>query len=350
MKYSQAALAACIATGTLTLGVSARPHFHSHFSAPSERDGEISVAPPMARTLTPHHIYLVREYLDEVDARGFRDMVRGARQNHKEKKAQKLQAKADKAAAKAGGGAGGDVSERDLLFADDELEARLFDKFRQNYRQAKADRLQRKADKAAAKAGGGASAGGDVSARALDDFEDDVLARELEDELEARLFDKFRQNYRQAKADRLQRKADKAAAKAGGGASAGGDTAARSIDDLEDDLLARDLDNELEARLFDKFRQNYRQAKADRLQRKADKAAAKAGGGAGGEAAARDLSFDDATVEARSFMDMVRGARNQRKAGKAERLQVQADLAAGKAAAAATRRSLWDFGSMEDLD
>jgi len=165
-----------------------------------------------------------------------------------------------------------------------------------------------------------------------DDY--DIFTRDFDDDdLSARMFEEFRQKYRQAKASRLQQKYAKAAAKAGGG-----DVSER---DLEEELEMRDLNDDLSARMFERFRQKYREAKATRLQKEFAKANAKAGGGGGPtEVATGDITYRDVDdgLDARSFGDMWRAVRAESPEKKALRLQRQAELARGKAAAAAVSR------------
>jgi len=281
----------------------------------------------------------------DLDARSLRDAFHAIKAVRKDNKIKKFQLKSTEAAGKAAAEQASqqqqerDFDEDDLLTRDfdEDLSARMFEQYRQNYREAKAARLQNKAAKATAKAGGGAgdtevSSGAtqtlgqrsqDLDARSLRDMfraekavhkdnkikkwqmksteaagkaaaeqtsqqqqerdlvgdEDDLLARDFDEDLSARMFEQFRQKYREAKAARLQNKAAKATAKAGGGGA--GDTEVGSRD-LEEELEMRELNDELSARAFEQFRQKYREAKAIRLQKEAAKATAKAVGGAEG--------------------------------------------------------------------
>jgi len=190
--------------------------------------------------------------------------------------------------------------------------------------------------------------------RDLDEM-DDLSSRDydLEADLVARWFNNFRQNYREAKSQRLQRQSAKATAKAaggsgsGGGDPSGGDASGPSRRDLlaEDDFFeARDLmdeDDIFEAR--DLSEDEFFEAR-DLMDEDAIFEARDLSEDEFFEARdlmaeddifeARDLVAEDEMLEARNLKDMWNGMRSQRKKNKTQRLQEQSNLAAGKAAAA----------------
>ena len=307
---------------------------------------------------------------EDLDARSLRDAFRAVKAVRKENKARKWGLKATEAAGKAAAEqVQSQPQERDFvaddddLFTrdfDDELSARMFEQFRQKYREAKVSRLQHKLAKATAKAGGGDTGNSDVSARDLADelqelserdLEEELEMRDVDDDLSARMFEQFRQKYREAKVSRLQNKLAKATAKAGGGDTGNSDMSSRDLvdelqelseRDLEEELEMRDANDDLYARMFEAFRQKYRDAKAARLQKDLAKATAKAGGSlpiqdAPGDVTSRDV---DDGLDARSLGDMWRAWRAESPEKKALRLQRQAALAQGNAAAATVSQSL----------
>lgn len=211
-----------------------------------------------------------------------------------------------------------DAQPRSVSESDEALYARG-----KKSKKAKKARKARKAAKklAAQQASGSGSEGGETQAT---ESSEGTTRRELEEVLEARLFDNLKQKIREAKAKRLQKAAAKAQANADAAAIKAGiapptpaEPVAREIyeGDLdmrdlleEEDLAAREFfDDDLEARSFGDFwhaltHKETPKEKAERLQHAAD-LAAKNAAAAAAQAGITTRDYLDDALEMREFYD-----------------------------------------------
>jgi len=346
MKYSQAILVTCVAGAAL---VSAVPHAQGLDNTPSTASAETGTTHHSGSHLSRSR---ARGSTHDLPAQTLPDTGRAGRASLRESRFRKTQLKA-------AADDTGDAPAQTLQQRSQDLDARTFRDIvhgvKAVYRENKIKKWQMKSTEAAGKA-----AAEQVSQqqqqqqrRDLGADDGDLFTRDFDDDaLAARMFERFRQGYRDAKAARLQNESLKATAKAGHG---GGDADVSSRDLEGEQLEMRDFDAELSARMFERFRQGYRDAKAARLQGESLKATVKAGGGdATGDVSSRGL--DDA-LDARTLGDLWNAARAESPEKKAIRLQREAALARGKAAAAALDvRDIYDeleerdFEEIDELD